>query len=85
MRGGEIDIVATRGTVIVVCEVKARASAAFGDPLDAMTPRKIQRVQRAGHAFLRDWKHLTGERNLRLRFDAASVLGTRLEVIEDCF
>lgn len=85
MRGGELDVVATRGNVVVVCEVKARATASFGDPLEAMTPRKIHRVQRAGHAFLRDWKDLTGVRNVGIRFDVASVLGTQLEVIEDCF
>lgn len=85
MRGGELDVVAMRGNLVVVCEVKARASAAFGDPLEAMTARKIHRVQRAGHAFLRDWKDLTGVRSIGLRFDVASVLGTRLEVIEDCF
>jgi Holliday junction resolvase-like predicted endonuclease len=77
--------VATRDNEVVVCEVKARASRDFGDPLEAMTPRKIRRVQRAGHAFLRDWKDLTGARNVRLRFDVASVLGTRLEILEDCY
>ena len=85
MRGGELDVVAMRGNEIVVCEVKARATSAFGDPLEAMTPRKIQRVQRAGHAFLRDWMDLTGARHVRLRFDVASVLGTRLEMFENCF
>ena len=85
MRGGELDVVVRRGQEIVVCEVKARANDRLGTPFEAMTPRKIYRVQRAGHAFLRDWRELTGERNLRLRFDVASVLGTHLEVIEDCF
>ncbi len=85
MRGGEIDVVAMRGNEIVVCEVKARATGSFGMPLEAMTPRKIQRVRRTGHAFLREWKIRTGVRNVRIRFDVASVLGTTLEVLEDCF
>jgi putative endonuclease len=53
MRGGEIDVVARRGSLLVVCEVKARASAAWGSPWEAMTPLKQQRVRRAGHAFVR--------------------------------
>ncbi|NBR67173.1 MAG: YraN family protein [Actinobacteria bacterium] len=81
MRGGEIDVVARRGSLLVVCEVKARASAAWGSPWEAMTPLKQQRVRRAGHAFVRG----LGERGLRVRFDVAAVTGTRLEVMEDAF
>jgi putative endonuclease len=81
MRGGEIDVVARRGSLLVVCEVKARASAAWGSPWEAMTPLKQQRVRRAGHAFVRG----LGERGLRVRFDVAAVTGTRLEMMEDAF
>ena len=78
-------MVATRDNVIVVCEVKARANADYGSPLESITPRKVQRVQRTGHAFLREWKASTGEAGVRLRFDVATVLGTTLEVFEDFF
>jgi putative endonuclease len=81
MRGGELDVVARRGHLIVVCEVKARATAEFGSPLEAMTPLKQQRVRRAGFAFVRQ----LNERGIRVRFDVASVLGTTLEIFEDAF
>ncbi len=81
MRGGELDVVARRGNVVVVCEVKARASNAFGSPLEAMTPLKQQRVRRAGYAFVRT----LNESGITLRFDIASVLGTTLEIFEDAF
>ena len=84
MRGGELDVVATRGHVLVVCEVKARASTRFGSPIEAMTPRKVARVQRAGFAFLSQWKQ-THAAHWNLRFDVATVLGTQLHVYEDFF
>ena len=81
MRGGELDIVARRGSLIVVCEVKARATADFGTPAEAMTLTKQQRVRRAGFAFVKT----LDERGLQLRFDLACVLGTRLELHCDAF
>jgi putative endonuclease len=81
MRGGELDVVVRQGHLIVVCEVKARATAAFGTPLEAMTSIKQERVRRAGFAFVRQ----LNERGLRVRFDVAAVLGTTLEIHEDVF
>jgi putative endonuclease len=81
MRGGELDVVARRDNLIVVCEVKARATAEFGSPLEAMTSTKVQRVQRAGFAFVRT----LSERGLQIRFDVAAVLGTQLEIHENAF
>ena len=81
MRGGELDVVARRGRLIVVCEVKARATNAWGSPWEAMTPLKQQRVRRAGAAFVRS----LGERGLKVRYDVAAVTGTTLEILEDAF
>jgi len=79
MRGGELDVVARRGSLIVVCEVKARASNAFGTPLESITPLKQQRVRRAGFAFVRT----LNEPGLSVRFDVATMLGTTLEIYEN--
>ncbi len=81
MRGGELDVVARAGNLIVICEVKARSTLSFGSPLEAMTPIKQQRVRRAGFAFVRT----LNERGLRIRFDVAAVLGVNLEIHEDAF
>ena len=81
MRGGELDVVARRENLVVVCEVKARATNAFGSPLEAMTPVKQQRVRRAGYAFVRT----LNESGIAIRFDVASVLGTTIEIFEDAF
>ncbi|MGI8766765.1 MAG: YraN family protein [Gemmatimonadaceae bacterium] len=42
---GEIDLVLRDGDVLVVCEVKARTSTAFGHPLEAVTEAKADRLR----------------------------------------
>ena len=67
--------------MLVVCEVKARRNANFGDPFESITPRKMLRLRRATAAFL-------GAAGIevppvrQLRFDAAGVVGARVEVRE---
>jgi putative endonuclease len=43
---GEIDLVLRDGDVLVFCEVKTRSSAAYGHPLEAVTPAKGERLRR---------------------------------------
>ena len=49
---GEIDIVARRGDVLVVVEVKTRATTNFGSPLEGVTPRKAARLRRLAARWL---------------------------------
>lgn len=69
-REGELDIVATDGRTLVVCEVKTRAGRNFGDPAEAVTPEKIARIRRITgqwlSAFSLGW--------CPIRFDVISVL-----------
>ena len=88
---GELDVIACKDGVLVVCEVKARASNAFGTPAEAVTPTKQLKVRRATTDFrtsLRDSNDplLTLVKNAqKVRFDVACVLGTQLEMLEDIF
>jgi putative endonuclease len=43
---GEIDLVLRDGDVLVICEVKSRASEVCGSPHEAVTPQKLERLQR---------------------------------------
>lgn len=43
---GEIDLVLREGPVLVVCEVKTRTSEACGSPHEAVSPAKLERLQR---------------------------------------
>jgi putative endonuclease len=78
---GEIDIVARRGALVVIAEVKTRTSQRFGAPVEAVGHEKQVRLRRLGARYLRE-AALPG---VRLRYDVVSVLGGRLEVLEDAF
>ncbi len=88
---GELDVVACKDGVLAVCEVKARASNAFGTPAEAVTPAKQLKVRRATADFRTSLREsndplLTLVKNAqKVRFDVACVLGTQLEMLEDIF
>ena len=50
---GEIDLIARQNNQIVFVEVKARSSARFGQPTEAVTPRKLQKIIKAGQHYLK--------------------------------
>jgi putative endonuclease len=76
-RGGgyELDVVARRGSRLVVCEVKARSGPAFGHPFEAIGPEKARRIRRAAESFLAVHPELAG---LEISFEAAAVRGRRV-------
>ena len=84
-REGEIDLVLwSRRCDLVFCEVKTRSSTRFGVPAEAVTPAKQQRLRVLATRFLADHDtQVTGRRGLR--FDVASVIAGRVEVIEGAF
>lgn len=53
-RLGEIDIVAGRGSLVVIVEVKTRRSDEAGSPLEAITPTKARRLRRLAEAYMID-------------------------------
>lgn len=69
---GEIDILARRGGVLAVIEVKARPDLATA--IDAVRPRQRRRIARAASAFLATRPELAG---LALRFDVMLVARLR--------
>jgi putative endonuclease len=81
-KDGEVDLIAARDRLVVFCEVKTRASDRFGAPSEAVGWRKQQRLRRLAAIWLATEAHPPG---VTVRFDVASVLGTRLEIIESAF
>ena len=67
---GELDIVARDGDTLVVCEVKTRSSHRYGSPFEAITERKLHRLERLGMRWMRE----RGVRPTRMRVDIVSVL-----------
>src|SRR5439155_4093241 len=70
---GEIDILARRGNVLAVIEVKSRGEVAAA--AEALAPRQRRRIARAAEAFLLARPDLAG---LDLRFDLMLVAPLRL-------
>jgi len=72
---GELDLIARRGDVLAFVEVKARRSASFGSPEDAVDGRKRRQVARLAELWLaaRPWA-LRGVSDVR--FDVVAVDAT---------
>lgn len=69
-RLGELDVVARQGEVLVIAEVRTRASALYGGAASSVDFRKQQRLVRAAAQLLQQRKDLA---HLRVRFDVVSV------------
>lgn len=68
---GEIDIVARRGSQIIVCEVKTRSSLSFGHPCEAVDAAKAARLCKLAGA----WCTAAGQRRDRVRIDVIAIVG----------
>jgi putative endonuclease len=79
---GELDLVLRRGSLLVFCEVKARSSTRWGSPLEAVDRRRIRRLRAAAGEYLRTVRPAGID---QVRFDVASVLNGRVEVVQDAF
>lgn len=66
---GEVDLLMEKDGVYVVVEVKQRRTAAFGTPLEALTPRKVERL-------LQSARFLLKRDDLPVRLEAILVYGT---------
>jgi putative endonuclease len=79
LAGAELDLVVRRGRTVVFVEVKSKAGDGFGDPLEMVSPVKIERIRRAAGAWL------AANPAERIRFDVAAERMGRLEVLQDAF
>lgn len=68
-REGEIDLIAVIGETLVFVEVKTRSGVRHGEPLEAITEAKAQRMRRLADA----WLLANGPHDGLVRFDAVAV------------
>ena len=68
--GVEVDLIATRGPLVAIVEVKTRRTTRYGPPELAVDAAKQARLARAASAWLRE----THSRARRVRFDVISCL-----------
>ena len=67
---GEIDLVAVDGSTLVIVEVKTRSSDNFGQPLEAITAGKLERLYLLGSK----WARAHNLRFSGFRIDAVGIL-----------
>ncbi|MCA9582235.1 MAG: YraN family protein [Myxococcales bacterium] len=81
----ELDVIARRGNLLVICEVRTLRGTAPYSPVETITPTKVSRVRRAAARWLSKNRPGTDE----LRFDAAAVTigpdGPTIDYYEDAF
>ena len=75
-RGGEIDIEADDGDVLVFVEVKTRSSDKFGCPSEAVDLRKIEHMKAAAEQYF-----LLHPTDGEIRFDVVEVRAARFDGI----
>jgi putative endonuclease len=82
---GEIDIVAEDGNALVFVEVKARRSKEFGEPEDAVTPRKREKIRATADGYL--FENNIDDKECRFDVIAIDYQGNKTEIrhIEDAF
>jgi len=66
---GELDLVATDGSALVVCEVKTRSADDHGTPAEAVTEDKARHIRNATQEWLRHYGV-----TLPVRYDVLAVL-----------
>lgn len=81
MPSGEIDLIARRGNVVLIVEIKARNS--LQEAMAALTPGQQRRIETTAQLWLMRQPDYA---RLSLRFDLIAVLPWRLPVhVERCF
>ncbi len=83
VRGGEIDLVARDGEVLVFVEVRVRSHAAWGGAAASVDRAKRARLLHAARCFL--GADADGLGDVPCRFDVVAIDGARVRWIRDAF
>ena len=80
----EIDIIARKGKILAIVEVKTRSSLDFGLPQDFVKPKKIQLLVKAVNEYV-----ISNDLDVEVRFDIIAIHNHNktfeIEHIEDAF
>ena len=80
--GNELDLVVRRGRRLAFVEVKEKAAAGLGDPLEMVGPAKQRRLRRAAEAWLASNPGLAG---LEVSFEVLAVRPDGVERVGEAF
>lgn len=70
--GGEVDIIARQGKLLLFIEVKTRRAGGIGRPLDSVNQAKLELIERGANSWLKRLK----SRDLPWRFDVIEIILT---------
>ena len=85
-RVGELDLIVENGDQLIFCEVKTRQSTTWGIPAEAVGWEKQRRIRRLATAWLHEQHQNSGTpARGHVRFDVASVVEGRVDIIEAAF
>jgi putative endonuclease len=73
---GEIDLILRDDRTLVICEVKTRRTSLFGEPLEAITIPKMNRLKRLGA----QWLQTNGVKVHEMRFDIVGIVAPKFGV-----
>lgn len=80
----EVDIIALKGNILAVVEVKTRTSVAFGSPQDFVKPKKIKLLVKAINEYV-----TKNDIDAEVRFDIVAIHAKEkqfeIEYLEDAF
>lgn len=79
-RGGEIDIIASKGEGLRFIEVKTRQGGLFGRPAESVTKQKKTRIRSAASCYLSEWPGSLWE-NAQMQMDVVEIEINHLENI----
>ena len=77
----ELDIVAEKLGFLVFVEVKTRSTLAFGDPLEAIDRRKVQKYRKMAEEYIIRRRLFDKD----VRFDAVGIVGDSINYVPDAF
>jgi putative endonuclease len=80
----EIDVIAQKGNILAIVEVKTRSSIEFGLPQDFVKPKKIQLLVKAVNEYV-----ISNDLDVEVRFDIIAIFKEdktyKIEHIDDAF
>jgi putative endonuclease len=67
---GELDLVLTDGSTLIICEVKTRTTDNYGTPAEAVDDAKVARIRRLAHR----WRTEHQVAHVKTRYDLVAIL-----------
>ncbi|MBO6879999.1 MULTISPECIES: YraN family protein [Winogradskyella] len=80
----EVDIIAQKGDILAIIEVKTRSTIDFGNPQDFVKPKQIKNLVKAVHEYVTE-----NDLDVEVRFDIIAIVkekkGFKIEHLENAF